>query len=374
MRALLRKFRKYRRQYRHLVEVHIHKEHILHNLKQFGDGVAPVLKSNAYGHGLLLVAEILNDQKDIPFIIVDSYYEALLLRSYDITLPLLVLGYTFPENIATSKLKNVSYGITSLTQLREVARLLERSQTFHIKVDTGMHRQGVLPSELEEVRKIVQSNDNIVVEGLCSHLADADGESGEFTKKQGSVWNEVRGKWKGRFPETHHYHLANTAGTHIAENYGTNVSRVGIGLYGFDMTPRSNLDLKPALEMKTIITGVKQLKKGERVGYNVTFEAERDMTIATIPVGYFEGVDRRLSNKGVVYVDGVVCPIVGRVSMNITTIDVSNVEDAKEGDTVEVIGTDVSRENTAGKMAEMCGTIPYDILVHVPSVLRRIVV
>lgn len=407
MRALFRKLRDSRFRYNPLVEIRVYREHLLHNLGVFADfvpdgQVAPVLKSNAYGHGLIHVARVFDQQESIPFLMVDSYYEALVLRNEHIAKPVLVLGYTRPETIAESRLKNVSFGILTLEQLKVVAKVLKGPQAFHVMMDTGMHREGLLLKELDEAIEIIKENKNMVIEGLCSHFADADGEIEEFTgdverensknedfavpsrgvskgqtpftKSQGRRWDEIKTAWQRAFPETKYYHLANTAGTRLLKGLGTNVSRVGLGLYGMDDYPSSNLNLKPALEMKTILTGVKKLKKGEKVGYGATFTAPKDMLIGNVPVGYFEGVPRYLSNKGRLQVKGVMCPIVGRVSMNITTVDVSEVSEVSVGDEVVVISTTVSAENSAENIAHLADTIQRDVLVKIPSMLRRVVV
>lgn len=378
MRRLFRALRKARFSYKPLVEVFVYREHLLHNLSVFEHlnkdiAVAPVLKSNAYGHGIVEVGCIYDLKPSIPFFVVDTYYEALVLRNESIRKPILILGNTFIENIQKSKLENVSFGITSLEQLKECRDNLTETVMVHVKVDTGMHRQGLLPGELDEAIAILKNNEHFVVEGLCSHFPDADGEDDVFTKKQITVWNDTVKMWRKHFPETKYFHIANTAGEYF-KNIDANVARVGIGLYGIGVQPRQDLDLKPALTMKTTVSQVKRLKKDDTVGYGRTFTASSDMTVATIPVGYNEGVPRRLSNKGFVEIRGVVCPIVGRVSMNMTTVNVSHIPDVVRGDEVVVISADSHAENSAAHMAALAGTIPYVILVHIPESLRRVVV
>ena len=149
--------------------------------------------------------------------------------------------------------------------------------------------------------------------------------------------------------------------------------RLGIGLYGMNVGIE-RLDLRPALEMRTRITSIHTLHAGESVGYNATFKAPQDMRVATIPVGYAEGVDRRLSSKGSILVRGTSCPIIGRVSMNITSLDISNVADVHVGDEVTVISPNAADPNGVEAIADLCGTIPYEILVHIPAHLRRVII
>ena len=150
--------------------------------------------------------------------------------------------------------------------------------------------------------------------------------------------------------------------------------RLGIGLYGINPSPRQRLDLKPALEIRSRVGAVKWIKKGEKLGYNVTYEAEREMPLAVVPTGYTSCVDRRLSNKGFFTINETLCPIVGRVSMNITTVDAGAVDDVQRGDAVTIISLRKEAPNSVENIARLCDTIPYVILVNISPQLRRVVV
>jgi alanine racemase len=364
--------------YRPSVEVLISRENLLHNLKEYRKrfpsiAFAPVLKSNAYGHGLVQVAEIL-DKENLAFFVVDSLFEAMTLRSAGIRSGILVIGYTGSENICKTRLVRTAFAITSLEQLREVALNLRRKNQFHIKIDTGMHRQGILPNEIQEAIELIRSNENIILEGVCSHLADADGEDSDFTDLQIKHWQMAVDYFKAEFSAIKFFHLSATAGMGYADKIASNVARLGIGLYGFNPSLILQMDLRPALRMRSVIGSVKSILAGESVGYNKTFTAEKPMRIATVPVGYFEGIDRRLSNVGSFLVDGKSCPIIGRVSMNITSVDVTTVAGTKLGDSVVVISDNPEDVNSVENIARLSKTIPYEILVHIPQHLRRKVV
>ncbi len=150
--------------------------------------------------------------------------------------------------------------------------------------------------------------------------------------------------------------------------------RLGLSLYGIGADPKLNLDLKPVLKVRTVVSSIREVKKGEKVGYSCTFEADRNMKITTIPFGYFEGMNRGLSDKGCVKIGDVFCPIVGRVSMNIASVDVSEIEDLKVGDEAIVISDNKKDGNSIENIAKLCGTIPYVIMVGVERKLRRIIV
>jgi alanine racemase len=256
---------------------------------------------------------------------------------------------------------------------------------IHLKIDTGMHRQGITPSEIEEVIKIIKNSKNIILEGICSHLSDADNVDEKMTQKQIEEWNKTAKIFRENFGgpnslTTPHFpspikffHLSASTGFFFQEKIDANLARLGLALYGIN-PGRAKLNLKPVLAMKTILTSVKEIEPGETVGYGGTFAPKKKTKIATVPAGYFEGLDRRLSNSGFVKVKNVFCPIVGRVSMNITTIDVGAVENVKVGEEAILISQNSEDKNSVENIAQTCGAIPYDILVHIPQHLKRIII
>jgi alanine racemase len=417
LRTLLTKLSRSRFPYEPLITVEISRSRLLDNLNEFRKlapkgQVAPVLKSNAYGHGLINVAQILENEnwapgqdrgKRVPFFIVDSYYEAVALRAQGIRTHILIIGYTRPETIRKSRGQNTAFTVTSLDMLKQISDIkytpwdwetgssrlgayIPRPRTahrIHLKIDTGMHRQGILPEEIKTAIEIIQNSSSIILEGICSHLSDADNVDDSFTDSQINIWSKAVKQIQAEFPNIKYIHLSNTDGHRFVSDIHANVSRLGIGLYGLSANPllTQKMNLKPVLEMKTIISGVKKIKSGDHVGYSNTFTATKDMTIATIPVGYYEGVDRRLSNKGVILVgkERVACPIIGRVSMNITTIDISKAltmqgTDATLGDRVVVMSNETTDPNSIISIAKNCDTISYEIVVKIPEHLRRVVV
>jgi len=364
--------------YNRLVEIFINKNRLLNNLHAFQKfkprwQVAPVLKSNCYGHGLETISKIL-DQENLPFFCVDSFFEAVELRHIGIKTNILIFGYTELNNILESKLKNVAFAITSLDQLQQLVNNLKIQKNIHLKFDTGMHRQGILISEVDDVIKLVKQNKNIFLEGIFSHLADADVENSEPTLKQINVWNNLVDKFLKEFSNLKYYHLAATSGYSYKDLIKANVGRLGRGMYGIRVHSLNNMPVDPVLKMQSKISSLKEIDKGESVGYNFTFTADKKMKIATIPLGYYEGLDRRLTNKGFVKIKNIYCPIIGRVSMNITSIDVSEIKDIKIGDSVEIISCNSVDKNSIESMAALCSAASYEILVHLAPHLRRTVI
>ncbi len=355
-----------------LITVFLSQKALIHNLHFFQNKagqsqVAPVLKSNAYGHGLVPIAEIL-DCEGLPFLIVDSFFEAHTLRHAGIKSPLLVIGYSRVEDMLSHHMKNVSFTITNLDTLRELSQSAHKNISIHLKIDTGMHRQGIMLSEKKEATEIIKKNPHLKLEGICSHLAEAGALEKTFTEKQIVEWNTLVPYFKKEFSTLKYWHLANTDG-HFHTGIEANVTRLGIGLFGI----HGPAELKPVMRIETIITSLRTIRAGETVGYDRTFVAQKDTAVATIPFGYYEGFDRRLSNVGSLKIGTTYCPIVGRVSMNITSIDVSEVPHAKVGDVVTPVSDVRSDLNSFEGIAEACGTISYEMVVRISPLLKRVV-
>ena len=379
MYKLLKKIFKPRVKYDPLIRVLISKDALVHNLRAYRTKYpnlrfAPVLKSNAYGHGLVEISSIL-DEEQPPFFAVDSFYEALVLRQARMSSKILIIGYTREELMLKKTLRDVSFAILSLESLKNLASRLREPNYFQLKVDTGMHRQGVLVSELAEAFRLIKSNSNLVLEGIYTHFADADSPEESFTNNQILLWNEAVKHARRVFGDLPFVHAAATAGAAYSREVEGNVCRLGIGLYGINVHPTARLDLMPVLEMKSVLAGLKRVQAGDYVGYSRLFRAPKDMLIATVPAGYNEGVDLRLSNKGAFLVRGRVCPIVGRVSMNITTIDVTGLSDAKLEEEAIIFSRNPQDENSVERATRVCGLKnPREILIHIPAYLRREIV
>ena len=315
---------------------------------------------------------------------VDSFFEAVALRASKVRMPILIIGYSRPETIARSRLRDVSFTITSLDTLKHIVNYQSSPFEFgsrrihiHLKIDTGMHRQGIMPNELPEVSSILDINPSVILRGICSHLGDADNHDPSYTESQIISWNKIAKEMQEQYASLEHVHISNTDGHRYVKDATANLSRLGLGLYGLtdggQFAP--TLDLKPVMSIETIITGIKKINRDDAVGYGNTFKADHEMTIATLPLGYYEGVNRRLSNNGAVLADHGHIPsaIIGRVSMNITTIDVTNIPEAKIGMPITVISNDPLQPNSIVNIAKKCGTIAYEIAVHIQGQLKRVV-
>jgi alanine racemase len=269
-------------------------------------------------------------------------------------------------------MKNKILSINSLKQAEIFSQKIDFPLRVHIKIDTGMHRHGVALNELKKTINVLQSNQNIKIEGLLTHLADADNvNSDDFTLKQLEVWQEALKIYKSYFQDGV-FHFSATTGTSYLDKAESNLIRMGAALYGFDVTKDKKLNLKPILSWMAKIVNLKELKRGESISYNCIFKADHDMKVALVPCGYFEGVPKNSSNKGYMYFKNEPLRILGKVCMNLTALDVSNVNVDLE-DEVEVFSNNPQRLNSVENYAKICETSIHDILARLAPTIKRVV-
>ncbi|MBI5798702.1 MAG: alanine racemase [Candidatus Yonathbacteria bacterium] len=339
--------------------------------------MAGVVKSNAYGHNLTEFALEL-EKLGIDMLAVDSITEALSLRKSGIKAPILVLGYTLPEMFAKAVGKNVHLTISSIDGLRTFLKTNKAKKIpVHIKVDTGMHRQGFLLSEVEKVLSML-STAKVDIAGLYTHFAEAKSpQDRAFTSGQlveFEAWR-VAVASAGFSPVVH---AGATGGSLAFPGAHFDMARIGIGMYG--AWPSEELKhafikkfiLKPVLSWKTIISEVKDVKKGEAVGYDLTHQFAQPSRIAVCPIGYWHGYPRLLSNNAEVLVRGVRAKVLGRVSMDMTVIDVTNILGVKIGDEVVLIGCSGKEEVTAHELALHSNSTAYEILTRLNPLMKRV--
>ncbi len=364
--------------YRNLNTLHVFKAALQHNLNLYKNlcleqAICPVLKSNAYGHGLVLVAKALESEKT-PFFIVDSLYEAYELKKAGIKTPVLIVGASHPDNL---KGRKFPFHFAAFNE-ENVKLFAKMKVPVHIKVDTGFNRMGFsldqLKSSLPSFKKW-----GLKMEGIYTHFADADNAENERKdEEQMTVFKKAirMVQEAGFFPKW--IHAANSAGAVKEQDLPLNLTRLGFALYG--ISPLESGDpfseklekLQPALELESTLVNIREIEEGEEVGYNCTFTAPKVMKIGVVPLGYYEALPRSLSNKGFMEVNGKMCPIIGRVCMNMTIIDLTGVQ-ADLYDPVIVYSRDPSKKNSIANLAKLAGISPYEMLTRISaSVARRI--
>lgn len=355
--------------------IYINKNQLIKNylyLKSLHENIqiAPVLKSNAYGHGIKEMGEIIDDLNP-PFICVDSLYEAYQLTNAGIKSDVLIMGYVDPQNLIRKKLA-FSFAVWDLSSAKALNKY-QKGASIHIFVDTGMHREGVLLEDLENFIDALKRFENLNIKGLMSHLAMADKPSHSLTKLQIKNFKKAKEICKKKGLTLDWFHFGGGVANLTIEKLPCNIIRTGKILYGVG-TLTKNTGLKPVMKITTRLVQIKKIRKGSKVGYDGTYEAKKDMIIGILPLGYNDGLDRRLSSKGVVLVDGTFCSIIGRISMNLTTIYIDKVNNPTIGQEVVVYSDNSDDLNSIQNAASVCGTTPYVLLVNLDSSTKRIIV
>ena len=345
-----------------------------HNAKVVRDRIGSaemlaVVKANAYGHGLIGVAQTLAD--DAQLFGVANLQEALALREV-VPHPVVILGPATPEERSTIAERGFIPTISSLEEAQAFSQL--RSAAINFKIDTGMGRMGVVESEASEVFKRVVALPNIAIHSISTHLP-VSSEDAEYTRGQLVRFQNILQQIRAEVPGPYKAHVLQSAGTLAFNASEFDIVRAGIVLYGVSPLPEFQKLLKPAMTWKTRIALVRDMPKGSSISYGRTFIAPQKMRIATLAAGYADGYPWHLSNRdATVLVRGQRCAVIGRVTMDLMMIDVSNVEGVRAGDDVVLMGRDGSEEVSCAELAEKAGTIPWEIVTRIGTRVRRVYV
>lgn len=370
-------------------------EAIRHNLAMFrgrvGDDVrlGAVVKSNAYGHGMLEVARIAIDA-GADWLCVNNVDEAVALRGVGFTCPIHVMGFVPHDRlieVAALELRPVVYNDATVDGLAAAARSTGKPVAVHLKAETGTHRQGVPESELERfVDRIRAAGPEVVLEGLTTHYANIEDTTDHgYAEHQMASFARITGIVEDRLGvRVPVRHTACSAAAMLFDRTHGDLVRIGISMYGlwssretmvsYRERREERMDLRPALTWKTRIAQLSWVPEDGFVGYGCTYRTTRPTRIAVLPVGYHEGYDRRLSGVAHVLVGGRRAPVRGRVCMNMCMVDVTDVPEPAVEDEVVLIGTQGGETITADQVAAWCGTIHYEIVTRIHPGLPRVVV
>ncbi|MBE6707840.1 MAG: alanine racemase [Ruminococcaceae bacterium] len=339
-----------------------------------GTDIMAVIKADAYGHGAVEVARILEGQ--CHSFGIATIEEAVELRNAGITSPLLILGFTAPEQYAIALEYDVELTVFSYDAallLNKVCAKSGKRAIVHIAVDTGMGRIGFQVSEVDaDAAAKIFSLENIRVKGLFSHYATADELDKTYALAQKERFDRFESMLSERGCHAEIKHLNNSAGIMELCQSNYDLARAGIILYGLypsDEVIAEDFPLRPVMELITHISHVKTLSAGYGVSYGRIYVTDKETTIATIPVGYADGYPRCLSGKGYVLIGGVKCPIVGRICMDQMMVDISAVPDAKVGDTVVLFGTYGNNRISVEEISELASSFNYEF---VSCIARRV--
>ncbi len=376
----------------HLIWVEISEENLLHNISVIRDLIGnkrklmAVVKSNAYGHGMLETAKIVL-KGPVDWLGVNSIEEGIALRNNNIDVPVLVLGYVpvvSLEDVVQKNLRLTVYNMETVKTLDKIGNKLKKEIPVHIKIETGTNRQGINGKGLSTLLEFIKGSSFVKLEGISTHFANiedttdhsyAQFQLDEFKRIEAEFFKNEKNLIR---------HTACTAAVLLFPETYFEMVRTGIGMYGLwpskqtkvscSMKDKKIPELKPVLTWKTKIAQLKDVPDGSFISYGCTFRTTRDSKIAVLPVGYYEGYSRAFSNVSYVLVKGKRAPIRGRVCMNITLVDVTDIEDVKLEDEVVLLGKQGEEEVTADFLAELAGTINYEIVSHINPVLERRVV
>jgi len=355
-----------------------HNYSVLRRLISKNTQIMSVVKSNAYGHSLLDFS--LEAQKlGVDWFGVDSIVEATALRNSGITKPILVLGFTLPEMLIKAVKQDISITVSTFNLLDAISKTsFARKIKVHIKIDTGMHRQGFQEHEIEKVIvKIKNLEKKIQIEGLFTHFAGVkNSKFSELTNKQFESFK----LWVNRFKKEGFTPIVHAGASGVALGFSEaffDMVRIGIAQYGLwpstEIENFSKTKLKPILQWKTVVGEIKNIKRGSRVGYDFTEELKKDSTIAVCPIGYWHGYPRSLSGVGFVLVHGKRARILGRVSMDMIVIDISGITRVKVGDPVTLLGRDgKGGVISAEEMANWADTSLYEMVTRINPLIKRL--
>lgn len=318
----------------------------------------PMIKTNAYGHGLIPIAKALVEV-GIKSLGVGSVYEGIELRRQGIKSQILIFRPVELHEIKFLKEYNLTAVVSSLVQLKEIHN--EGPLRIHLKFNTGMNRLGLVREDIEESLALLKQKSKIELEGLCTHLASGE----EINDSSGSARSQLKlfEEFITYFPKGKLTHVFNSSALLMMGTSGDlekrHGSRPGLALYGVSPIETNNFGLKPVMSLMAKLLSIQFVKKGEQVSYGGTFTAKQDMQVGVLGIGYGDGFPRSLSNQGFVYYENKKLPVVGRVCMDYTMIDCLDLR-LKRGDDVEIFGGEDSTQLwTAAKAA---GTIPYELI------------
>jgi alanine racemase len=341
--------------------------------------ILAAVKANAYGHGAVECARRL-EREGVDWFGVALPEEGIELRAAGVTKPILCLGGFWPgQEMAClqHKLTPVVYRIDMIESLDRAAQDAKVTAEVHVKIDTGMGRLGIRSDHVPEFSQAIERFGSVRVQGLMTHLAVADDEDKQdFTDEQMRRFDEAVTAFRGRGFSPSLIHAANSAATFAQARNGENMVRPGGTFYGFvrDVLP-ANIDAPPLRSVMSLYSRIMLLKKvgrGEKLGYGTTFETQRDSLIATLPIGYDDGYSRALSNRGRVIVRGEFAPVVGRVSMDLTLVDVTDIQGVQLNDRVTLLGGDGDLKISAEELGAAAGTISYEITCGISNRVPRI--
>lgn len=367
---------------KHKTWLEIDVKNIEHNFKSFKKLLKPetkfmaVVKSNAYGHDMAQFSKQMQ-RLGADFLAVDDAGEAFELRAENINLPILIFGYIEEDLLEEVIKKDITVTVSNFSMLKRVVSLKSLNPKIHIKVDTGLGRQGFTEKDKEKVVEIIL-NENLSVDGLYTHYSVAENPNKtDYTKKQTEEFKSWVNFLRDKNINPKILHTSAASGCILGEEFHFDMVRIGIGLFGHwgsrDLKEwgKEKINLKQTATWKTVVAEVKEKPKGSFIGYNLRSCLERDSVIGVLPIGYWHGLTGLASESGEVLVNGRRVPILGRVSMDMTIVDLTDAGEVKEGDEVVMVGRQGEEEISTDEVKYRFDLINYEFLTRINAKIPR---
>jgi alanine racemase len=373
--------------------IEINRSALIHNVREFRDLVGAnrkilaVVKANAYGHGLLEVSRPVLEA-GVDWLGVHSLEEGIRLRQAGVAAPILILGYVPLDDLEEAAEAGMRLTVYNKETVRKIGPICERRgfrTCLHLKLETGTHRQGIGRDKIIDFIRMIRRYPSLVVEGLTSHFANIeDTTDHRYPRCQLERFAAVVDELETRRIRIPVKHMSCTASTILFPETYFDMVRVGIGLYGLwpsketfvscRMKRRRSLVLRPVLSWKALVAQIKRIPKGSFIGYGCTYRTTRKTTLAVIPVGYYDGYSRGLSNASYVLIKGRRAEVRGRVAMDFIMADITDIPGVKLEDEAVLIGKSGPESITVESLAALSGTISYEVVARINPGIPRIVV
>ena len=370
----------------YLTWLEISKKALSHNIQTFRKligkdiALAPTIKANAYGHGMIECARVFVEN-GVDYLCANALYEVEDLRKAGIKIPILLIGYAPLSDLKRAIQLKTELTIYNTEAIKELGKI-GKKVNVHIKIETGNHRQGIRLEDIPSFCKLLKRYSNIKIKGVSTHFANIEDRiNHEYALYQLDQFKKAIKLLEKEGIKPKYRHCANTAATILMPESYFNFVRTGIGNYGLwpswktkSATERAGIKvtLKPAMTWKTIVSQIKEVKKGAFIGYGCTYKMPHNGRIAILPLGYYDGFARLLSNHGFVLISGKKAPVIGRICMNMIMVDITNIPNVKLEDEVVLIGRQKKAKITVEEVGEWSHTINYEVTTRINERILRI--
>lgn len=343
-------------------------KHNIESIRRYVNGkeLMPTIKANGYGTYINKRLDIIKEFKIVSVAMPD---EGVILRQLGYNGEIFILNQPYIDDLDKIIENNLAFGLSSKEFLNDILNC-KNKLIVHLEIETGMNRTGIKLDELNGFIKTLKNNSNIIVEGVYTHLSSADFDE-EYTKKQLETFYKAVEIVKANFNTIKYIHSSASNGLLNYKENITNLVRPGIIMYGYESFDgvKNLIDIKPICKLKSKITFLKEVDEGESISYSRKYKAKNRIKVATVPIGYADGISRSLTNKGEVVINGIKAPMIGTVCMDSFMVDVSNIENVKVGDDVYIW----DNENiTLEEVADKCNTINYEIMCTISDRVPRV--